>query len=132
MRKAIIVLAVALVVFALSGTVVCEEAQDISWLDGTTWEKSDNPFKGSKIKVTVENGVGTGVSDQGVERWKDIHVDKKGRIVLEGLYSFRSGEMYLKMDVKFNQERTVMVLTPKEFGPLNQPPPPYKMKLVGE
>ena len=80
----------------------------------------------------MENGVGTGVSDQGVERWKDIHVDKKGRIVLEGLYSFRSGEMYLKMDVKFNQERTVMVLTPKEFGPLNQPPPPYKMKLVEE
>jgi hypothetical protein len=54
MRKVIIVLAVVLVVFALSGAVTCEEAQDISWLDGTTWNKTNSPFEGYKIKITGE------------------------------------------------------------------------------
>ena len=60
MQKVIIFLTVVLLVFALSGVVTCEETQDISWLDGTTWNKTNSPFKGYKIKITVEDGIGTG------------------------------------------------------------------------
>lgn len=132
MRKVIIVLAVVLVVFALNAdTATCEESQDIGWLDGTTWEKSQSPFKGSIVKVTVENGVGTGIADSETIRWKNIHVDTKGKIVLECLYSSSvAGKGYVKMDMKFKKDGKVMVLTPKEFGPSGRPMPPYEMKLV--
>ena len=57
MRKVIIPLIVVLAVFVLSGAAICEEPQDISWLDGTVWE---NPAHGYKIRIKMENGTGTG------------------------------------------------------------------------
>ena len=133
MRKVIIVLAVVLVVFALSGVVICEEAQDISWLDGTTWEKTQNPFKGAKIIVTVENGIGTGVNVDSEERWRNIHVDEKGKIVLESHYRFRDGsESWLKTTMKFKKEGKLMIVTPIGLAPAGIILTPYEMKLVEE
>ena len=135
MQILIILLTVVLVACTFRGTVTCEEVQDqdISWFDGTTWEKTQMPFIGSKIIVTVENGIGTGVNVDSEERWRKIHVDEKGEIVLKVYYRLRNGsEFWLKATMKFKKEGKVMIVTPKELGPGGMYRAPFEMKLVEE
>ena len=135
MQILIILLTVVLVACTFSGTVTCEEVQDqdISWFDGTTWEKTQMPFIGAKIIVTVENGIGTGVNVDSEERWRNIHFDEKGKIVLECYYRFRDGsESWFKATMKFKKEGKLMIVTPKGLGPGGMFLEPYEMKLVEE